>query len=85
VYQDDPTLPAGKLIQVDWAVENSCQVYSHYRDKDGNIIREKYSSNYIAWVQSIDAEPSLVKNIIYLFTKMKIFRFFINNHTYRCP
>ncbi len=51
VYQDDPTLPAGKIIQVDWAVGGIKAKFKHItRDKEGNVIREKeYFSNYVPW------------------------------------
>ena len=51
VYTDDPSLPAGKIVQVDWAVGGIRAKFTHItRDKNGNIIREKeYASNYIPW------------------------------------
>ncbi len=51
VYFDDPTLPAGKLVQVDWAVGGIKTKFTHItRDKDGNILRQKeYTSNYVPW------------------------------------
>lgn len=51
VYFDDPTLPAGKLVQVDWAVGGIRTKFTHtVKDKDGNVISQKdYTSNYIPW------------------------------------
>lgn len=51
VYTDDPTLPAGKIVQVDWAVGGIRTKFTHrVKDKQGNLISEKeYYSNYIPW------------------------------------
>lgn len=51
VYQDDPTLPAGKVVQIDWAVGGIKAEFTHTTyDKDGNVIRQNdYYSNYIPW------------------------------------
>lgn len=50
-YFDDPTLPPGKLVQIDWAVGGIKAQFTHrVKDKAGNIIRENsYYSNYIPW------------------------------------
>lgn len=50
-YFDDPTLPPGKLVQIDWAVGGiKAQFTNVVKDKDGNVIRENtYYSNYIPW------------------------------------
>jgi vancomycin resistance protein YoaR len=50
-YFDDPTLPPGKLVQIDWAVGGIKTQFTHtVKDKNGNVIRENtYYSNYIPW------------------------------------
>lgn len=50
-YIDDPSLPPGKLVQIDWAVAGIRSSFKHtVKDKNGNILREDtYSSNYIPW------------------------------------
>lgn len=50
-YIDDPTLPTGKVIQIDWAVAGIKAKFTHtVRDKSGAVIYEnEYYSNYIPW------------------------------------
>lgn len=50
-YFPDPSLPAGKLVQIDWAASGiSSSFVNVIKDKDGKIIREdKYVSNYRPW------------------------------------
>lgn len=50
-YFPDPTLPAGKLVQIDWAASGiSASFINVIKDKDGKVIREdKYVSNYKPW------------------------------------
>lgn len=50
-YIDDPTLPPGKLVQIDFAVGGiKAQFKYTVRDKDGNVKYENtYYSNYIPW------------------------------------
>lgn len=51
VYIDDPTLPPGKLVQIDFAVGGIKAQFKHtVKDKDGNIKYENvYYSNYVPW------------------------------------
>jgi vancomycin resistance protein YoaR len=50
-YFPDPTLPVGKLVQIDWAASGiSSSFINVIKDKDGKVIREdKYISNYRPW------------------------------------
>lgn len=50
-YFPDPTLPAGKLVQIDWAASGiSSSFINVIKDKDGNVVREdKYTSHYRPW------------------------------------
>lgn len=50
-YFPDPSLPAGKLVQIDWAAPGiSASFINVIKDKDGKIVREdKYTSNYRPW------------------------------------
>lgn len=51
IYQDDPTLPAGTIEQVDWAHEGATvKVERIIRDTSGNIIgRDEFWSEYKPW------------------------------------
>lgn len=51
VYIDDPTLPPGKLVQIDFAVGGIKAQFQHtVKDKDGNVKHEEvYYSNYVPW------------------------------------
>lgn len=51
VYFDDPSLPAGKLVQIDWAVGGIKTKFTHVvKNAKGEVISEKtYQSNYIPW------------------------------------
>jgi vancomycin resistance protein YoaR len=50
-YFPDPTLPVGKLVQIDWAASGiSSSFINVIKDKNGKVIREdKYVSNYRPW------------------------------------
>lgn len=50
-YIDDPTLPPGKLVQIDYAVGGiKAQFKYTVKDKDGNLKYENvYYSNYVPW------------------------------------
>lgn len=50
-YIDDPSLPPGKLVQIDFAVGGIKAQFKHtVRDKTGNLMYENvYYSNYIPW------------------------------------
>lgn len=50
-YIPDPSLPTGKLKQVDWSSSGIKAQFTHtIRDKDGNIMKQKnYYSNYRPW------------------------------------
>lgn len=50
-YFPDPSLPPGKLVQIDWAASGiSASFVNVIKDKEGKIIREdKYVSNYKPW------------------------------------
>lgn len=50
-YFPDPTLPVGKLKQIDWAAPGiNASFINVIKDKDGNVVREdKYVSNYRPW------------------------------------
>ncbi len=51
VYITDPSLPPGKVKQIDWATGGIKASFKHIvKDKNGNLISEKeYYSNYIPW------------------------------------
>lgn len=51
VYIDDPTLPPGKLVQIDYAVGGIKAQFKHtVKDKEGNVKYENvYYSNYVPW------------------------------------
>jgi vancomycin resistance protein YoaR len=51
VYIDDPTLPTGKTVQIDWAVGGIKAKFTHIvKNVDGTVRSEKeYYSNYIPW------------------------------------
>ena len=50
-YIPDPSLPSGKLKQIDWSSSGIKAQFTHtIKDKDGNIIKQKnYYSNYRPW------------------------------------
>ncbi len=50
-YIPDPTLPPGKLVQIDWSASGIKTSFTNViKDKNGNILREDtFSSNYIPW------------------------------------
>lgn len=49
-YQDDPTLPAGQVKQVDFEAWGANVYFTREVKKDGNvIISEKFTSNYRPW------------------------------------
>ena len=50
-YTDDPSLPVGKTIQIDWAVAGIKAKFTHtVKDKEGKVLYEnEYYSNYIPW------------------------------------
>ncbi len=51
VYVPDPSLPTGKLKQIDWSASGIKAEFTYtVKDKNGKIIREKtYYSNYRPW------------------------------------
>ena len=51
LYIEDPTMPRGKVVQIDWAVEGlDAEVSRKVWDKDGNlIIDEVLKSSYKPW------------------------------------
>lgn len=51
VYIPDPTLPSGKLKQVDWSASGiSASFTNRVKDKNGQVIRENtYTSHYVPW------------------------------------
>lgn len=51
VYFDDPSLPSGKLKQIDWSAPGIKAEFNwQVTDKEGKIIHEKkFYSNYIPW------------------------------------
>ncbi|MCC6710735.1 MAG: VanW family protein [Candidatus Pacebacteria bacterium] len=51
VYVPDPSLPTGKLKQIDWSASGIKAEFTYtVKDKNGEIIREKtYYSNYRPW------------------------------------
>jgi len=50
IYQEDPTLPAGKIKQVDWAKDGmDVTVVRRIRDADGKTTEQKLVSKYHAW------------------------------------
>ena len=50
LYQDDPTLPAGQVKQVDYKAWGAKVVFSYKVEKDGQIVYQKtFSSNYRPW------------------------------------
>jgi vancomycin resistance protein YoaR len=50
VYQDDPTLPAGTIKQIDFSAAGANVYFTRQVKKDGKvIIDEKYTSNYRPW------------------------------------
>lgn len=51
VYIDDPSLPPGRLEQIDWAASGIRTEFTNIiRDRDGNIMSEDtYKSNYRSW------------------------------------
>lgn len=51
VFIPDPSLPTGKLKQIDWAVSGIQAEFTNLiKDKNGQVIREdKYYSNYAPW------------------------------------
>jgi vancomycin resistance protein YoaR len=61
VYIDDPTLPPGKVVQIDYAVGGIKAQFKHtVRDKDGNIIHENtYYSNYVPWSAKYRRGPTI--------------------------
>mgnify|MGYP003874946363 CR=1 FL=1 len=50
LYQDDPTLPQGKVKQVDWAAWGARTSFDYKVTRDGETIFEKtFNSSYRAW------------------------------------
>jgi vancomycin resistance protein YoaR len=51
VYIPSPTLPTGKLKQIDWSASGIKASFKNIvRDRDGNVIREDvFNSNYVPW------------------------------------
>lgn len=50
VYQDDPTLPKGKIKQIDFKAEGARVSFARKVTRDGKeIISEKFISNYAPW------------------------------------
>jgi vancomycin resistance protein YoaR len=50
LYQDDPTLPAGVVKQVDWAAAGAKVTFSRDVMKDGKIIiHDVFNTNYRPW------------------------------------
>lgn len=50
LYQDDPTLPAGVLQQVDWAAGGAKTSFDYKVEKDGQILFQKtFYSNFQPW------------------------------------
>lgn len=50
LYQDDPTLPAGSVKQVDWAASGAKTSFQYKVTKDGDVLTQKtFSSNFQPW------------------------------------
>lgn len=50
LYQDDPTLPAGTIKQIDWKAWGAKAAFDYKVTKDGETIFEKtFTSNYRPW------------------------------------
>lgn len=50
LYQDDPTLPAGVIKQVDFAADGAVSVFSRKVSRDGKILyNDTFVSNYRPW------------------------------------
>ncbi len=50
IYQDDPSLPVGKVVQVDWAASGAKASFDYQVTKNGEVTFEKtFYSNYQPW------------------------------------
>lgn len=50
LYQDDPTLPAGKIKQVDYKANGAKVTFNYFVERDGETIYTKnFVSNYRPW------------------------------------
>jgi vancomycin resistance protein YoaR len=50
IYQDDPTLPAGTMKQVDWSASGAKASFDYKVTRNGEILQEKtFSTTYRAW------------------------------------
>ncbi len=50
IYQDDPTLPAGTMKQVDWAAPGAKASFEYKVTRNGETIQEKtFTTNYQPW------------------------------------
>jgi vancomycin resistance protein YoaR len=50
LYQDDPTLPAGTIKQVDWKAPGAKTSFDYYVERQGEVLQNRtFYSNYRAW------------------------------------
>lgn len=50
IYQDDPSLPAGQLKQVDWAASGAKTSFEYKVTRNGEVLQDKiFTSNYRPW------------------------------------
>ena len=50
LYQDDPTLPAGQIKQIDWKAWGAKVIFDYLVEKDGQVLQKKtFYSNYRPW------------------------------------